>query len=317
MKKILIIGAGGQIGTELTETLREREGAANVVATDIRPNEKLSATGPFEILDVEDAAGIAAIIDKYQINTIYLLAALLSATGEQNPALAWRLNMNGLLNVLELMREKKLERLFWPSSIAVFGPTTPRHNTPQDTLMEPHTVYGISKLAGELWCNWYWKKYGVDVRSIRYPGLIGYKSPPGGGTTDYAVDIYHKALLEGSFSCFLPEDSALPMMYMPDALRATIELMEAPAEQVKIRTSYNLGGVSFAPKEIAASIQKELPSFKISYNPDPLRKAIADSWPASIDDSRAQADWGWKQEFDLQSMTSDMLLNLKKIYQLA
>lgn len=317
MKRTLIIGAGGQIGTELTETLRAKLGADAVVATDIRPNETLAANGPFEILDVENAPAIGAVIDKYEVDTIYLLAALLSATGEQNPSLAWRLNMNGLFNVLELMREKQLKRLFWPSSIAVFGPTTPRENTPQDTIMEPQTVYGISKQAGELWCNWYFKKYGVDVRSLRYPGLIGYKSPPGGGTTDYAVDIYHKALLEGKFSCFLPEGSTLPMMYMPDALRATIELMEAPAEKVKIRTSYNVAGVSFSPAQIAASIQAQIPTFQVSYDPDPLRKAIADSWPASIDDARARADWGWKPEFDLNGMTTDMLTNLKKIYQLA
>lgn len=311
-KKILIIGAGGQIGLELTETLRTLYPASNVIATDIRPVDVLAATGPFETLDVMDREAVYDVIRRHGITEIYHLAAVLSATGEKDPAFAWRLNMDGLLFVLDACRDLGVKKLFWPSSIAVFGPTTPRHNTPQDTVMAPNTVYGISKQAGELWCSYYHAKYGVDVRSIRYPGLIGYKSLPGGGTTDYAVDIYHKALSQGSFSCFLGPESALPMMYMPDAIRATLELMDAPAEDIKIRTSYNLGGISFTPAEIAASIQKYIPNFSISYNPDPLRQAIANSWPASIDDRKATEDWKWKAEYDLDGMTKDMLEQLSK-----
>lgn len=305
----LIVGAGGQIGSELTEILRGSGDPESVVATDIRDNSKLKATGPFELLDVMDKGALYDLIHKYKIKRIYNLAALLSATGEKKPELAWKLNMEGLLNVLDAMRDLELERLFWPSSIAVFGPNTPRDHTPQDTIMDPNTVYGISKLAGERWCEYYHNRYGVDVRSIRYPGLIGYKSMPGGGTTDYAVDIFHQALSKGNYTSFLQKDSLLPMMYMPDAIRATLELMDAPTDQIKIRSSYNLAGISFDPEGIAAEIQRHLPQFSISYAPD-FRQAIADSWPNSIDDSRAAQDWGWKQEYQLPEMVADMLAQL-------
>lgn len=307
--KVLIIGAGGQIGTELAETLREQFGAENVVASDLREIPSLMNQGPFEQLDVLEKQALFDIIDKHGITQIYNLAALLSATGEKRPEFAWKLNMEGLLNSLEAAREKHLQRVFWPSSIAVFGPTTPSDNTPQDTIMDPNTVYGISKLAGERWCAYYHKRYGVDVRSIRYPGLIGYKSLPGGGTTDYAVDIFHKALSQGSYDCFLSADTALPMMYMPDAIRATTSLMEAPAASVQVRSSYNMGGISFTPARLAAEIQKHIPSFEIRYAPDE-RQAIADSWPSSIDDSKAREDWGWAHEYDLARMTADMLAQI-------
>lgn len=260
-----------------------------------------------------DKQGLGKIIDKYKITQIYHLAAILSANGEKNPLFAWRLNMEGLLNVLELAREKKLHKIYWPSSIAVFGPTTPMDNTPQRTVMEPNTVYGISKQAGEQWCQYYFEKFGVDVRSIRYPGLIGYKALPGGGTTDYAVDIYHQALKHNAYSCFLREDSYLPMMYMPDAVRGTLELMDAEADRLTIRTSYNLNGISFSPKEMTTAIRKHLPDFQISYAPD-FRQAIADSWPDAVDDSVAQRDWGWTPEYDLDRMTQDMLANLQPAY---
>lgn len=309
MDKILVIGAGGQLGTELVEELRARLGVNNVVSSDVRSLADESA-GPFERLDVLDKEGLGRILDKYKITQIYHLAAILSANGEKNPLFAWRLNMESLLNVLEAAREKNLNKVYWPSSIAVFGPTTPAQNTPQRTVMEPNTVYGISKQAGEQWCQYYFQKFGVDVRSIRYPGLIGYKALPGGGTTDYAVDIYHQALKQGKYECFLREDSYLPMMYMPDAVRGTLELMDAPAEQIAVRTSYNLNGISFSPKEITESIQKHLPDFSISYAPD-FRQAIADSWPDSIADDQAAKDWGWKPAYDLDRMTEDMLTNLK------
>lgn len=307
---ILIIGAGGQVGQELTHTLREKYGKDKVVASDIREIDGLSA--PFEKLDAMDKEALRVIVDKYQIKEIYHLAALLSANAEKQIQFAWDLNMQSLFHVLELAREKVIDKIFWPSSIAVFGPTTPKDNTPQQTVTEPSTVYGISKLAGERWCEYYAKKFDVDVRSIRYPGLIGYKTMPGGGTTDYAVDIYHKAIEEGSYECFLKEDAYLPMMYMDDAIRATIELMEAEKESIKIRSSYNLGGISFSPKEIAESIGKEIDGFKISYQPD-FRQQIAESWPSSIDDSAARKDWNWKENFDLQAMTSDMLMQLSRI----
>jgi nucleoside-diphosphate-sugar epimerase len=305
-EKVLIIGAGGQIGTELTEFLREKYTGADVIATDVRENEGLAKDGPFFLLDVMDKDAIYALVEREKVTQIYHLAALLSATGEKNPEFAWKLNMEGLLHVLNAARDLKVAKVFWPSSIAVFGPGTPANNTPQDTVMDPNTVYGISKLAGERWCEYYYNRYGVDVRSLRYPGLIGYKSAPGGGTTDYAVDIFHQALQKGTFTCFLKPETALPMMYMPDAIRATIALMDAPAEQVKIRSSYNLAGISFTPAEIAAAIQKHIPNFNIDYAPD-FRQAIADSWPNSIDDTRAAADWGWKMDYDLESMTQDML----------
>ncbi len=310
--KILIIGACGQIGTELTKKLRGIYGVDNVIASDIRKlNIDIVNEGIFEVVNALDFNQIEHLVEQYQITDIYLMAALLSATAEKNPAFAWDLNMNSLFHVLNIAKAKKIKKVFWPSSIAVFGPTTPRLNTPQYTIMEPTTVYGISKQTGERWCEYYHHIYGVDVRSIRYPGLISWSTEPGGGTTDYAVDIYHKALSDGNYECFLSEETALPMMYMDDAIRATVEIMQAPVEQIKIRSSYNLSGVSFTPKEIAASITKHIPDFTIRYKPD-FRQKIADSWPASIDDQCAREDWGWKHQFDLSSMTEEMLENLKK-----
>ena len=309
--KILIIGACGQIGTELTQKLRSIYGNDNVIASDIRKlNNDIVNSGIFEVVNALDYNQIEHLIEQYQITDVYLMAALLSATAEKNPAFAWDLNMNSLFHVLNLAKAKKIKKLFWPSSIAVFGPTTPRYNTPQYTIMEPTTVYGISKQTGERWCEYYHNVYGVDVRSIRYPGLISWSTEPGGGTTDYAVDIYHKALKEGKYECFLSENTALPMMYMDDAISATVQIMQAPSESIKIRSSYNLSAVSFAPTEIAAEIKKHIPNFSISYKPD-FRQKIADSWPASIDDSFARDDWNWKHKFDLASMTNEMLENLK------
>jgi len=310
---ILIIGASGQIGTELVITLRKIYGDANVIATDIRPmaNEELS-TGPFEVLDIMDQKSLFDIVKKYKVTQVYLLAALLSATAEKNIELGWNLNMRSLSHVLDLAREKHIKKVYWPSSIAVFGPSTPSILTPQRTIMEPNTVYGISKLAGERWCEYYHEKFGVDVRSIRYPGLIGWKSAPGGGTTDYAVHIFHEALKSGQYTSFLSEDTTLPMMHMNDAIRATLEIMEAPAESIKIRSSYNVAGLSFSPKELASEIQKHIPDFKMSYESD-YRQAIADSWPKSIDDSEAKTDWNWKSSFNLQELTSDMLTNIKTL----
>jgi nucleoside-diphosphate-sugar epimerase len=309
--KILIIGACGQIGTELTQKLRSIYGNDNVIASDIRKlNNDIVNNGIFEVVNALDYNQIEHLIEQYQITDVYLMAALLSATAEKNPAFAWDLNMNSLFHVLNLAKAKKIKKIFWPSSIAVFGPTTPKINTPQYTIMEPTTVYGISKQTGERWCEYYHHVYGVDVRSIRYPGLISYKSAPGGGTTDYAVEIYLEALEHKKYECFLEEDTYLPMMYMPDAIRATIELMEAPAEKINIRTSYNLAAMSFSPKEIAVAIQQHIPDFSISYAPD-YRQQIANSWPQSIDDSVATADWGWEPEYDLAKMTADMLLNLQ------
>ncbi len=311
-EKILIIGACGQIGVELTLALRKLYGGENVLATDIRDEHPLLAgTGPYAVLDAFDAAATSDMVKRQGITQIYLLAALLSATGEKDPMRAWELNMQSLLHVLELGVKEKLTKIYWPSSIAVFGPTTPRQETPQKTVVEPRTVYGISKYAGELWCQYYNQRWGLDVRSIRYPGLISWKSDPGGGTTDYAVDIFHEAIKQGKYSCFLSEDTYLPMMYMDDAIRATIELMEAPAEQIKSRMAYNLSAMSFSPKEIAEAIKKHIPEFEISYAPD-FRQQIADGWPQSIDDSAARADWGWKHEYDLEKMTATMLKNLKE-----
>ncbi len=311
-EKILVIGASGQIGVELTLALRKIYGNANVVASDLREqNPLLEGTGPYVSLDVMNKEMLHVQVIRQNITQIYLLAAILSATGEKNPGLAWNLNMQGLLNVLDIAREEKLHKVYWPSSIAVFGPTSPRQNCPQQTIIEPITVYGISKYAGEFWCHYFHQRYGVDVRSIRYPGLISYKSEPGGGTTDYAVEIFHQALEEKKYNCFLQEDTYLPMMYMDDAIRATIELMEAPASKIKIRTSYNVSSMSFSPKEIAAEIKKHIPEFTISYKPD-YRQQIADSWPQSIDDAVARKDWGWKEEYDLERMTGDMLKNLEK-----
>lgn len=312
MTRVLVIGACGQLGSELTIALREKHGTDNVVASDIREGQGELMNGLFEIIDVMDKNKINSIIDKYAITQIYLLAAVLSAKGEENPEFAWKLNMEGLLNVLDLAKDKKLDKIYWPSSIAVFGPTTPMNNTPQDCIMDPNTVYGISKQAGERWCEYYHQKHGVDVRSLRYPGLIGYKTLPGGGTTDYAVDIYYKALVSGTFNCFLSENTALPMMYMPDAVKATIDLMEADADKVSVRSSYNVAAISFTPAQIAESIQKHIPDFTISYDPD-FRQKIADSWPNSIDDSKARNDWGWQHTYDLKGMTEDILKNLKEL----
>jgi nucleoside-diphosphate-sugar epimerase len=310
-EKILVIGASGQIGVELTLALRKLYGNNQVIASDLREqNPLLEGTGPYVALDVMNKEMLHVQVIRQGITQIYLLAAILSATGEKNPNLAWNLNMQGLLNVLDIAREEKLHKVYWPSSIAVFGPTSPRQQCPQQTIIEPVTVYGISKYAGEFWCNYYFQRYGVDVRSIRYPGLISYKSAPGGGTTDYAVEIFHEAREEMRYTCFLKEDTYLPMMYMPDAIRGTIELMEAPAGKISIRHSYNLSGMSFSPKELSGEIKKHLPAFAITYKPD-YRQQIADSWPQSIDDSVARSDWGWKPEFDLAAMTSDMLANLQ------
>ncbi len=309
-EKILVIGASGQIGVELTLALRKIYGNANVVASDLREeNELLKGSGPYVSLDVMNNEMLHVQVIRQGVTQIYLLAAILSATGEKNPGLAWNLNMQSLLNVLNIAREEKLHKIYWPSSIAVFGPTSPKQNCPQQTIIEPTTVYGISKYAGEFWCNYFHMKYGVDVRSLRYPGLISYKSAPGGGTTDYAIEIFHEAIEEKKYECFLNENTYLPMMYMPDAIRATIELMEAPADKISVRTSYNISGMSFSPKEIASEIKKHIPDFSISYKPD-YRQAIADSWPQSIDDSFSRKDWGWKEEYNLEGMTKDMLDNL-------
>ncbi len=309
--KILVIGAGGQIGTELLEKLNEIHGSSNVIASDLH-NSNAFTNNPFEKLDILDKEALFNVVKKHQVNQIYLLAALLSATAEKNPLFGWQLNMDGLFNVLNLAKEKIIDKVYWPSSIAVFGPTTPKEKTPQYTVMEPSTVYGISKQAGERWCEYYFNKYNVDVRSIRYPGLIGWKSAPGGGTTDYAVHIFHEALKNKKYECFLSENTVLPMMYMPDAIKATIDIMHAPAEKVKIRNSYNLAGISFSPKEIAAEIKKHIPDFSISYKID-FRQEIADSWPKSIDDRQARDHWGWAEQYNLSNMTDDMLLNLSKI----
>ena len=306
--KILIIGAGGQIGIELAQELSKLYGSSNVVAADLKPITTLDIN-PFEKLDVLDKDALLNIVKKHGISQVYLLAALLSATGEQNPMFAWKLNMEGLFNVLDLAKEKHISKVYWPSSIAVFGPTTPKVNTPQYTIMEPSTVYGISKQAGERWCEWYFHKYGVDVRSLRYPGLIGWKSAPGGGTTDYAVHIFHQALKTKTYECFLSANTALPMMHMEDAIRATIEIMHAPAEQIKIRGSYNLAGISFTPEQIASEIKKHIPDFIISYNPD-FRQAIADSWPQSILENNAKEDWNWSAKYNLSSLVENMLTNL-------
>lgn len=307
---ILVLGSNGQIGTELVSALREINGVNQVIACDIKEPE--SSAGPFEFSDVQDKEGLQQLFQKYQPTQVYLLAALLSAVGEQKPKKAWELNMDGLLNVLDLCIDFKVKRVFWPSSIAVFGPHSPRENTPQYCVMDPNTVYGFSKLAGERWCEYYFQKYGLDVRSIRYPGLIGWKAAPGGGTTDYAVHIFHEALAKGSYACFLSEQTALPMMYMEDAIRATLELMAAPAEKLSVRSSYNLGGISFTPEMLANEIRKHLPDFSISYLENDPRQAIADSWPKSIEDNYAQNDWGWKLKFDLAAITADMLKNIKK-----
>jgi nucleoside-diphosphate-sugar epimerase len=310
MSKIIVIGSCGQIGTELVLALRSINGNDAVIAADLKDEcPAILANGPYLKMDILDREAVRSYILEEKIDEVYLLAALLSATAEKNPDFAWKLNMEGLFTILDLAKDGHVKKIFWPSSIAVFGPTTPADQTPQHTVMEPSTVYGISKQAGERWCEYYFNKFGVDVRSIRYPGLISYKSLPGGGTTDYAVDIFYKAKSHGNFTCFLKEDTALPMMFMDDAIRATIELMHAPVEKIKIRSAYNLAGSSFTPAELATSIQKHLPEFTIAYEPD-FRQAIADSWPNSIDDSYAQNEWGWKANFDTDAMVKVMLDNV-------
>lgn len=306
---ILLIGAGGQLGAELTHGLRKIYGPDHVIASDIRDAQGALREGRYEKMDVMQRDKLFEFIKKNQVTQIYHLAALLSATGEKDPRCAWKLNMESLLFVLEAAHELKLHKVYWPSSIAAFGPTTPKQNTPQCTIMDPTTVYGITKLAGELWCEYYFRRYGVDVRSLRYPGIIGWKTPPGGGTTDYAVDIYFKAIKEKKYECFLSADTYLPMMYMDDAVKATLDLMEAPAEKVKIRSSYNVGAMSFCPAQVASTIKRHIPDFQISYKPD-FRQAIADSWPKSIDDTPARQDWDWKHRFGLEEMTTDMIRNL-------
>lgn len=311
-EKILVIGACGQIGVELTLELRKIYGGSNVVASDLREeNPLLKGTGPYVSLDVMNKEMLHVQVIRQNITQIYLLAAILSATGEKNPNLAWHLNMQSLLNVLEIAKDENIHKIYWPSSIAVFGPTSPKKNCPQQTIIEPSTVYGISKYAGEFWCNYFNHRYAVDVRSLRYPGLISYKSQPGGGTTDYAVEIFHDAIDENKYTCFLKEDTYLPMMYMPDAIRATIEVMEAEANKISVRTSYNISGMSFSPKEIAGEIARLIPGFTIAYQPD-YRLPIAESWPQSIDDSVANKDWGWKPKYNLAEMTKDMIQNLKE-----
>lgn len=310
-EKILVTGATGQIGTVLTEALRVAYGADNVIATDIKKPDK--HTGIFEMLDIVNVQRITEVIGDYKITTIYHLAAILSASGEWNPAKTWNVNLNGFLSILELARNEQLQKIFFPSTIAVFGNTTPRTNTPQHTSMIPATVYGISKTAGELWSNYYFHRYGLDIRSVRYPGIISYQSMPGGGTTDYAVDIFHHAIKHGHYTCFLEADTRLPMMYMDDAINATLQLMAAPKEKIRIRTSYNLAAMSFTPAELAEEIKKHIPGFKIAYEPD-HRQEIAASWTESIDDAEARKDWGWQHAYNLESMTSEMLNQLSKIY---
>ena len=311
-EKILVVGACGQIGVELTLQLRKMYGEAAVIASDLREEHALlKGSGPYISLDIMNKETLHVLVLRYNITQVYLLAAILSATGEKNPLLAWHINMRSLLNVLDVAKEENLHKVYWPSSIAVFGPSTPKIDTAQHTIIEPSTIYGISKFAGELWCDYYYHRYNVDIRSLRYPGLISYKSQPGGGTTDYAIEIFHDAINKKTYNSFLKEDTYLPMMYMPDAIRATIDLMHADADKLTVRSSYNLNGMSFSPKEIANEIKKHIPDFTITYEPD-SRQQIADSWPQSIDDAAAQKDWGWKPEYDLSRMTEDMLKNIEK-----
>lgn len=308
----MVIGAAGQIGSELTLKLRELYGKQNVIASDIKEGAKeLMNSGPFEIADATNKDLIEELIKRHKISEVYLMAAMLSATAEKIPMKAWELNMESLFIILNLAKENRIKKVFWPSSIAVFGPSTPKENTPQTTIMEPSTVYGISKQAGERWCEYYYKKYGVDVRSLRYPGIISYKTLPGGGTTDYAIEIFHQAIKEGKYTSFLSENTTLPMMYMDDAIKATVDIMEAPQEKIKIRSSYNLSALSFTPADLATEIRKQLPNFAISYEPD-FRQTIADSWPGSIDDKEARKDWGWNFEYDLEKLTQEMLNGIGK-----
>lgn len=310
--KILIIGACGQIGTELSLKLREIHGNDTVVAADIREgSEELMQSGPFELADATDAARIKELVEQYEIKEVYLMAAMLSATAEKAPMKAWNLNMDSLFHILNLAKDNKIEKVFWPSSIAVFGPSTPKEHTPQTTVMEPTTVYGISKQTGERWCEYFYNKFGVDVRSIRYPGIISYKTLPGGGTTDYAIEIFHEALKNGSYTSFLSAETSLPMMFMDDAIKATIDIMAARPEEIKVRSSYNLAAMSFTPEMLAEEIRKHIPEFKIAYEPD-FRQKIADSWPSSIDDSSAREDWGWQHNFDISRLTTEMLEGIKE-----
>lgn len=311
-ERILVIGASGQIGVELTLALRKSYGSEDVIASDLRgEHDLLKGTGPYVSLDVMNKEMLHVLVIRHHITQVYLLAAILSATGEKNPALAWHINMQSLLNVLEIAKEESLHKVYWPSSIAVFGSNSPRENTPQHTIVEPATVYGISKFAGERWCEYYHRHYGVDVRSLRYPGLISYKSSPGGGTTDYAIEMFQDAVAYGHYQSYIAEDTLLPMMYMPDAIRATIELMEADPRKVSLHTAYNLAAMNFAPRDVAAEIRRHIPGFQVTYAPD-YRQEIATTWPESIDDSKARQDWGWKPDFDLSRMTEDMLRHLKE-----
>lgn len=312
--KILVIGAGGQLGAELTQGLWNLYGPENVLATDIKEPQGILNNSNFEILNVLNQKALFEFIQKNNITQIYHLAAVLSATGEKNPKFAWHLNMDGLFHVLDAAVELKLDRIYWPSSIAVFGPSTPQSNTPQDTVMDPSTIYGITKQAGERLCDWYFRKHGVDVRSLRYPGLIGYKTKPGGGTTDYAVEIFFRAITDKRYTCFLKPDTFLPMMYMDDAVKATLDIMEAPAEKIKVRSSYNISAMNFCPEQIANEIKKHLPDFQITYEPD-FRQSIADSWPKSIDDSAARRDWGWNHQFGLEKMTLEILKKIPEVLQ--
>ncbi len=313
-ERIIIIGSNGQIGTELAAALRARYGDEQVITSDIRPPVK-ETTGPFEIINVLDKALVRTLFEKYQPTQVYLLAAVLSAVGEQQPKMAWDLNMTGLLTILDLSVEFNVKKVFWPSSIAVFGPHSPKDHTPQYCVMDPNTVYGLSKQAGERWCEYYFNRYGLDVRSIRYPGLISWKTAPGGGTTDYAVHIFHEALANGSYTCFLSAHTRLPMLYMSDAIRGTLELMDAPAEKLSIRSSYNLTGISFTPEELSEEIKKHIPDFVLHYTENDPRQGIADSWPSSINDDFARQDWGWQPKYDLGGLTQDMLVNLKQLIQ--
>lgn len=313
-EKVLIIGACGQVGTELTESLRSMYGNAQVIASDIRkPEGPFWDEGPFELMDVLDTKRIGELFTKYKPTQVYHLAALLSASAEKNPKLGWKLNMDGMFYIFDAALEFKVGRLFWPSSIAVFGPHTPRQNTPQHCVMDPNTVYGITKQAGERYCEYYFKRYGLDVRSIRYPGLIGYKADAGGGTTDYAVEIFHEALKTERYTCFLQENTSLPMLYMPDAIKATLDITHAPADKVKVRSAYNISGFSFTPAQLTENIRRHIPGFQTEYAPD-HRQAIADSWPQSISDSEARSDWGWNNQYDLDTMVDDMIKNLKPRY---
>jgi nucleoside-diphosphate-sugar epimerase len=313
MKRILVTGATGQIGSELTIELRKKYGNDNVIAAGHRrkPSEKLFNSGPFEYVDVTDRESITKIIKKYDVDTIYHLAAVLSAAGEEKPQLAWKVNIDGVYNVLEIARKNALATVFWPSSVAVFGPEAPRVNTPQDTILIPRTMYGVTKVAGELLCNYYFNRFSLDVRSIRYPGIVSSETPPGGGITDYAVEMFYEAIKKRRYTCFVKEDTVLPMMYMPDCIKATIDIMEANLSKVKRRVSYNVTGMSFSAGELAAEIKKHIPEFKCEYKPD-FRQKIANSWPMSIDDSVASERWGWRSTYDLAAMTKDMIEKMTK-----